>query len=157
MLRGSPYLQGSVVDSPVGILLTEADDRRNAMTISFFSEVAHHPTSLWISIDPSCFSRELIDASGRFTLVVLHEGQAELAWQCGQTSGREIDKFSQLRTHRGPENFLYLDDAYAAAACRVRSRHTAGDHLLLVADILAGEVETRLSIRRPLLTRHLLG
>ncbi len=152
----SPYLSGSVVESPIGILLTESGDRRNAMTISFFSEVAHHPTSLWISVEPGSYTKELIETSGQFTLAVLHDGQKDLAWQCGLKSGRDSDKFGKLSTHRGPENFLYLDEAYGSAGCRVRSSHAAGDHLLFIADIIAGEVETRFSQRRALLTRDLL-
>lgn len=145
-----------MVESPVGILLTEAGVRRNAMTISFFSEVAHYPTTLWISVAPGRYSRELLDASGRFTLVVLHAGQRELAWQCGTTSGRDADKFSQLRTHRGPEDYIYLDDGMAGAACRVRSSRPAGEHLLYIADIVGGEVETRNSLKRILITRDML-
>jgi flavin reductase (DIM6/NTAB) family NADH-FMN oxidoreductase RutF len=155
-LVNSPYLSGSVVESPVGILLTEAGERRNAMTVSFFSEVAHYPTSLWISVGRGGYTRELIDASGRFTLAVLHAGQGSLAWECGLASGRDTDKLSKLRTHRGPEDHLYLDEALAAAACRVRSSHTVGDHILYIADILAGEVETRYSLKLPLLTRDLI-
>jgi flavin reductase (DIM6/NTAB) family NADH-FMN oxidoreductase RutF len=152
----SAYLSGSVVESPVGILLTEAGDRRNAMTISFFSEVAHHPTTLWISVAQGGYSGELLDASGRFTLVVLHAGQRQLAWQCGTTSGRDGDKFSKLRTHRGPEDYLYLDDSLAGAACRVRSSRPAGEHILYIADIVGGESETRNSLKRTLITRDLL-
>ncbi len=152
----SRYLDGSVVECPVGLLLTESGDRRNAATISFFSEVAHHPTSLWISLDPTSLSKELIDESGRFTLIVLHDGQKEIAERCGLQSGRNTDKFSGLKTHRGAQDFLYMDEAYGSAACRVRSSHPAGDHVLIIADILAGEVETKYSQRRALLTRDLL-
>jgi len=113
------------------------------MTISFFSEVAHHPTSLWISVAPASYTRELLDASGRFTLAVLHDGQKDLAWQCGLVSGRDTDKFSMLRTHRGAEDFVYLDESLAAAACCVRSSRPVGDHILYIAEILAGEVETK--------------
>ena len=156
MVVTSAYLSGSVVESPVGILLTEAGDRRNAMTISFFSEVAHHPTTLWISVAQGRYSGELLDSSGRFTLVVLHAGQRELAWRCGTISGRDADKFSRLRTHRGPVDYVYLADGIAGAACRVRSSRPAGEHILYIADIVGGEVETRNSLKRTLITRDLL-
>jgi len=138
----------------VGLILTQADSRKNAMTVSFFSEVAHHPTSLWISIDPRSYTYELIEQSGAFSLVLLHEKQTKPARMCGTVSGRDIDKFSLLKAHRSGD-FWYLDDLYASAACRVRSRHQVGDHVMFIADILEGEVETRNSNRRPLLTRDL--
>ena len=61
----NPYIDRSVVVSPVGLVLTEWQGKRNAMTVSFFSEVAHHPTTLWMSIEQSSYTHELIQASGR--------------------------------------------------------------------------------------------
>jgi flavin reductase (DIM6/NTAB) family NADH-FMN oxidoreductase RutF len=152
----NPYLSGSVVDSPIAIVITEHGECKNAATVSFFSEVAHHPTTLWISVSPHSYTKELIDSSGRFTLAVLHSGQRDLAWHCALSSGRESDKLASMKTHRGPHDFLYLDDSLAAAACQVRSSKPVGDHVMFVADIVAGELETRNSIRRALLTRDLL-
>ena len=152
----SPYLDRSVVVSPVGLVLTEWQDQRNAMTVSFFSEVAHHPTTLWVSIEQSSYTHELIQASGRFTLVVLDDGQAEIAKTCGSVSGRQSNKCAGLKLYRGSKDELYMEDAFASAACRVRSAHPVGPNTLFIADILAGEFESRRAIRRHLLTTDLV-
>ena len=152
----SPYLDGSVVVSPVGLVLTEWQGKRNAMTVSFFSEVAHHPTTLWVSIEQSSYTHDLIQASGRFTLVVLDDRQAALAQACGSVSGRQSDKCAGLKLYRGPGDELYMEDAFASAACRVRNARPLGVHTLFIADILAGEFESRRSIHRHLLTTDLV-
>ena len=151
----NPYIDRSVVVSPVGLVLTEWQGKRNAMTISFFSEVAHHPTTLWMSIEQSSYTHELIQASGRFTLVVLDDSQAPIARACGSVSGRTADKCGGLKLYHGPEDELYMEDSFASAACRVRSAQPLGDRTLFIADILAGEFESRRSIRRHLLTTDL--
>lgn len=151
----SPYLRESVCPSPVGLVLTERDGRPNAMTASFFSEVAHHPTTLWVSIARASFTHELIAGSGRFSLVILHKGQGELAVRCAAASGRDVDKAAGLDVYRVGDGHWYLNDAMVSVACRVRSARAVGDHTLFIADILAGECETRNMGRRHLLTADL--
>jgi len=151
----SPYVIDSTVESPVGLVLVESQGCTNAMTVSFFSEVAHHPTSLWVSIARSSYTHELVLEAGRFSLIVLQEKQKEIARLCGSVSGRDQDKCAKLQTYRNAQGFLFLKDALASVACRVRSTHDIGDHTLFIADIVGGEFETQASILRHLLVSDL--
>jgi flavin reductase (DIM6/NTAB) family NADH-FMN oxidoreductase RutF len=152
----SPYTQRSVVVGPVGLVLTEWQGKRNAMTVSFFGEAAHHPTTLWVSIEQSSYTHELVQASGRFTLVVLDDTQSPIARTCGSVSGRTADKCRGLKLYHGAEDALYMEGAFASVACRLRSARPLGEHTLFIADILAGEFESRRRIRRHLLTTDLV-
>ena len=152
----SPYLAGSVTEAPVGLVLTEAGGRSNAMTVSFFSEVAHYPTALWVSIAKNSFTHELLEASGRFSLIVLHRKQVELARLCGTASGRNQNKCASLPVYRSKENFLFLEHALTSTACEVESRTDVGDHTLFIGKILFGDVDSAASIHRHLLTVDLL-
>lgn len=151
----NPYIEGAVIDSPVGLVVAESSGRMNAMTVSFFSEVAHHPTSLWVSIARSSYTHELIRESRAFSLVVLHRKQKDLARRCGGVSGREADKCARLDLYRSADSFLFLKDGLASVACRVRGEYSVVDHTLFVADILAGQIETRRSGLRHLLVSDL--
>jgi flavin reductase (DIM6/NTAB) family NADH-FMN oxidoreductase RutF len=152
----SAYLKAPVTPSAVGLVITRAGTASNVMTVSFFSEVAHYPAALWVSIHEGSYTHQLIEESGIFTLAVLHEGQRELALHCGTVSGRDKDKCAAVGLHAGPEGFLFPDDALTAVACRVRTRRKLDDHTLYIADLLVGELETKRSIRRHLLTVDLL-
>src|SRR5262245_35849777 len=88
----STYVVNAKLDSAVGLVLAEGDGRPNAMTVSLFSEAAHYPTSLWVSIAQSTYTHELIQRLPRFSLVVLHDGQGKIAERCGVVSGRAVDK-----------------------------------------------------------------
>lgn len=147
----SQYLTGSITESPVGLVIVQHDGQRNAMTVSFFSEVSHHPTSLWVSIAKTSLTHEMIDASKKFSLIVLHEKQASLATLCGSVSGRSVDKCASLPlTAHG--DHLFLDGALASIACQVTGTLEAGDHTVFLANILSGETETLNTMRRHLLT-----
>ena len=151
----SPYLTDSVVDSAVGLLVVESGDRANAMTISCFSEVAHHPTTLWISVAKTAYSHELLSEAGRFSLVVLNLNQRSIALDCGMVSGREIDKCAPLNLYRNGEEFLFLRGALASTSCRVRRSIDIDDHTLFIADILATDLDSRKAHLRHLLLSDL--
>jgi hypothetical protein len=48
-LGNCPYVTRAIAEAPVGLVVAWTGSRTNAMTVSFFSEVAHHPTSMWLS------------------------------------------------------------------------------------------------------------
>jgi flavin reductase (DIM6/NTAB) family NADH-FMN oxidoreductase RutF len=151
----SPYLSELPLESAVGLLIVESAGRRNAMTISCFSEVAHHPTSLWISVAKSAYSNELIREAGGFSLTVLNVTQRSIALDCGTVSGRESDKCSSLDLYRSASSFLFLRGALASTACRVRQTHDVGDHSLFIADILNTDLDSGVAHLRHLLLSDL--
>jgi len=147
----SPYRSGSIIESPVGLIIVRLGTRSNAMTVSFFSELAHHPTSLWVSIAQSSYTHSVIERSGQFSLAVLSAKQKAIAYLCGTVSGRERDKCSGLRLYTSRQGFLFLDGALASSACRVRETRRIGDHTIFLADIVEADLDTQ----QPLL-RHLM-
>ena len=154
-LSEHPYLAKSVVESPVGLVVVKTAAHRNAMTISFFSEVAHHPTSMWVSIARSSWTHALLEEAGQFSFILLHQGQAEIARFCGTVSGRERDKCAGLDLYESDGGFLFLRDALTSTACRVTRAVPVGDHTLFIANMLAGDVETRHLLARQLLQSDL--
>ncbi len=151
----SSYITGSVLESAVGLVLVQVGERRNAMTVSFFSEVAHHPTALWVAISPETLSHSMIQETCRFSLAVLTEKQAQLARLCGTTSGRQTDKCASLDLHHSPSGFLFLGGALASTGCTVRHSEKIGDHTIFVADIIEAELDSATIGRRQLLLSDL--
>ena len=139
----------------MGLVVVKTSDRANAMTVSFFSEVAHHPTCLWVSIAKAAYTHTLLEEVGRFSLIVLNQKQKEIALACGSSSGRDRDKCASLDLYQGTEGYLFLNGALASTACRVRQSVPVGDHTLFIADILQCEIESRKSYLRQLLLSDL--
>jgi flavin reductase (DIM6/NTAB) family NADH-FMN oxidoreductase RutF len=151
----SQYIADSVVDSAVGLILVESGNTRNVMTVSFFSEVAHHRTALWVAVSGRTYTHSLIKASGRFTLAVLNQKQKAVALQCGAVSGREQDKCAALDLYKSPGGFLFLRGALASTGCAVRQQLELGDHTLFVGDIIESELDSRKAHLRQLLLSDL--
>jgi flavin reductase (DIM6/NTAB) family NADH-FMN oxidoreductase RutF len=125
------------------------------MTVSFFSEVAHHPTALWVAIAPHTLTNSMLEQTGRFTLAVLNEKQAQIARNCGSVSGREVDKCAALDLYLSSTEFLFLNGALASTGCIVRHATKLGEHTIFVADIVEAQIESRTSHLRHLLLSDL--
>jgi len=144
-----------VVESAVGLILVSAGDKMNAMTVSFFSEVAHHPTALWVGVAETALTHAMIEETGRFSLAVLNQRQGHLAMACGSVSGRDADKCAALDLFRSPSGFLFLNGALASTGCKTRHIETVGDHTIFIADIVETGLDSRKSHLRQLLLSDL--
>jgi flavin reductase (DIM6/NTAB) family NADH-FMN oxidoreductase RutF len=140
----SPYLAEAVVDNAVALVSSAHRDHVNVMTVTFFAESSHVPLLVRVSIAPSCWTHELIAASGWFGLSVLAREQAPLALACGSCSGRTGSKFARHRIpYRLTEQGLpLLPHCLTTSACRVCERIDLPDYTLFVGEITA-------SFRRP--------
>jgi flavin reductase (DIM6/NTAB) family NADH-FMN oxidoreductase RutF len=125
------------------------------MTVSLFSEVAHHPTSLWVSVAKTAYTHTLLQQQPEFSLAVLNEKQEQIAITCGTISGRDSDKTIGLQLYSKSDGFLFLSGALASTSCRLRSSFACDDHTVFIADILEADLESRTSHLRQLLMSDL--
>jgi 3-hydroxy-9,10-secoandrosta-1,3,5(10)-triene-9,17-dione monooxygenase reductase component len=151
----SPYIDGSVVDGVVGLLTVESQGVRNAMTVSCFSELAHHPTALWVSVANDSHTHALLTAGGTFSLSLLGADQGHVARACGEVSGRERDKCAGLALYAPQPGSWFLRGALTCTACRVYDTIPVGDHTIFLGEILFGEFDSRRKFRRHLLIADL--
>src|SRR5262245_30770729 len=112
-LANCQYVQRAIVDAPVGLVVTWAGGRVNAMTVSFFSEAAHHPTSMWMSIRRDTYTHQLLEENPEFTFVTLGQRQAGIAVACGTVSGWKADKCQALDIYNN-RGFFFLRGAIAS-------------------------------------------
>lgn len=137
ILPDFPDLRSFLFDSPVGLVVVRHGGRTEAVATASFSEAAHHPTAMWISVAQASRIHELLMEAGGFTFVTLHRGQAGIA---GVEAG-------------GLESFER--DALASVACRITRSEPVGDHTLFVAEMMEGVTHSRCSVMRPLLLSDL--
>lgn len=79
------------------ILITSDDahsERRNVMAAAWSMPVEFDPPRIAVVVDKSTWSRELIERSGRFGIVIPGVGAANWTYAVGSVSGRDEDKFN---------------------------------------------------------------
>ncbi|MEO8635158.1 MAG: flavin reductase family protein [Gemmatimonadales bacterium] len=115
-------------------------EQRGAFTAAWITQVSFEPLLLVLSINPAHASFPLLTASGTFAVSVLGHGQLDLARQFGTQSARDVDKLAHQRWQAGLAAAPVLSDAIAYLECRVVTRHPAGDHELVVGQVVGGRL-----------------
>lgn len=115
-------------------------DQRDAFTAAWITQVSFDPLLLALSINPTHASYPILMAAGVFSMSILRRGQLELARHFGTQSGRAVDKLAGQRWQAALGGAPVLLDAAAYLECRVTARHTAGDHELVVGQVVGGQV-----------------
>ncbi len=90
------------------VLITSRDeslDRRNVMAAAWSMPVEFEPPRIAIVVDKSTWSRELIERSGKFGIVIPGVAAANWTFAVGSVSGRDEDKFNcyGIPVVNGPE------------------------------------------------------
>jgi len=127
----------------VYVVGTAHGDRRNAFTAAWVMQASFDPPLLVLSINPQNASYPLLRSSGVFTVSVLKRGQIELARRLGAPAPIGEDKLSGIRWRPGRGGAPVLDEALAHFDCEVTAALPAGDHELLVARVVGGEILDR--------------
>jgi flavin reductase (DIM6/NTAB) family NADH-FMN oxidoreductase RutF len=114
--------------------------RTSAFTAAWLTQVAFEPLLVALSVNTSNASFPLLKESGGFVVNVLHEGQLDLARHFGTQSGHEVDKLHDVRWRAGQFGAPVLSAAAAFLECRVTALHSAGDHVIVIAEVVDGAV-----------------
>jgi flavin reductase (DIM6/NTAB) family NADH-FMN oxidoreductase RutF len=115
-------------------------ERRNAFTAAWLMQVSFDPLLLALSVNPGHASFPLLVGGGGFAVSVLSRDQLELARHFGTRSGRETDKLAGVSWRAGRTGAPILAEALAYLECRLTGRIPAGDHEIVIARPVAGEI-----------------
>ncbi len=113
--------------------------RRNLMAAAWSMPVEFTPPRIAVVIDKSTYTRELVLASGAFSLSVPGRALADLTYTVGSVSGRDGDKFARWGIDRfdGPALGLPLVEGCVAW---LECRRIAEPHSEQAYDTFFGEV-----------------
>ncbi|TDR72008.1 flavin reductase family protein [Paludibacterium purpuratum] len=98
---------------PVTIVTSSHNGERNIMAAAWAMPLDFDPPKVAVVIDRNTWTRELIEASGRFALNIPTRAIASQVLAVGASSGREGDKFAAL----GLETFTGSSDLPLVAGC----------------------------------------
>ena len=108
----------------VTVITTLHEGRPAGMTASAVASLSLDPVLLLVCVSHTLPTHQAIDASRRFVVNVLGEGQEELALHFARPSP---DKFAGLALEEGHE-LPVLAEAIAYFVCDVHERFPGGDH-----------------------------
>lgn len=121
------------VAAPVSVVTTYVDERPYGTTVSAFASLSMDPPMLLVSLQDSSHLLSLLRVGTAFGVNVLGSSQAEVA---ARFASRRDDKFHGVEwslVHGAPA----LPGTHAWVALRVAQLVPAGDHVLVLGDVLS--------------------
>ena len=108
------------------------------LTVNAFTSVSLNPPLILVCIHKDAESHDHLLDSGLFAVNMLARDQESLAVTFAQEEPSK--RFETLEILAGPEGSPLLPGVLAWLECRIQEVHPGGDHTIIVAKVLEGEV-----------------
>jgi flavin reductase (DIM6/NTAB) family NADH-FMN oxidoreductase RutF len=116
------------------------DGSMHGLTVNSFTSVSLDPMLVLVCLDQASRSAGLIEQAGAFVVNVLSAGQQDIShWFANRHRPAGSTMFDGVPFEPGVTGCPVLVDAAASFDCRLRQSHRAGDHLIVVGEVVALE------------------
>ena len=134
VLRHFPYGLYAVTVSHGG--------EEHGMTANWLTQASFEPPMVVVAVENTSKTIGMIRDAHHFAVNLLHEGQRELAGKLGRASEQAPQKLKGIRTKPAPVSGApILADALGWVECRLMTTLPAGDHTLVLGEVVEAGVE----------------
>ena len=136
--------KGSTLLNPEPPVLVScgSPEKPNLITVGWTGTICTQPPMLSISVRPERYSHHLIKESGEFVVNLPTESLVRAIDWCGVKSGRDVDKFADVkgmaRATNGVYYLPYSTNAFVSG--KVTQEIDLGTHTLFIADVTEARV-----------------
>ena len=124
------------------VVTVRADGEEHGITANWIMQVSFNPPMIAVSIENSSNTMGLIRDFRHFAVSLLTTEQRELAGKLGKTSEQAPQKLKGVKTKPAPQaQTPVLTEAVGWVECRVVASLPAGDHTLVLGEILEAGIE----------------
>ena len=128
----------TLLDGTAWIITSGTGSENGGLVATFVNNASLVPSlpRLVAGIARHHYTWELIHRSRVFAAHLVDEQQCELIWKFGLASGRDVNKFTDVKWHRGQTGSPVLDDALAWVDCSVEAELDIGDRSIYVGAVV---------------------
>lgn len=129
----------------VMVSVADEEGHDNIITVAWAGTVCTNPSMVSISVRPERYSYKMLTDTREFVINLTTEKLAFATDYCGVKSGRDVDKFKELRLTREKASHVgvpMIGESPVSIECRVREIQEYGSHSVFTADVLAVHVDT---------------
>lgn len=124
----------------VMVSVTDGNGNDNIITVAWVGTVCTNPAMVSISVRPERYSYDMIRATGEFVINLTTEKLAYVTDYCGVRSGKDIDKFKEMKLTKEQASFVkapMIGESPVNIECKVKSVEELGSHHMFLAEVLA--------------------
>ncbi|HEV2254897.1 MAG TPA: flavin reductase family protein [Streptosporangiaceae bacterium] len=126
---------------PTGVTVVTVacdDGDMHGMTVNSFSSVSLDPMLVLVCLNETSRGAGLIERAEAFVVNVLSAGQQDVSrWFANRDRPAGSAMFDGVPFEPGVTGCPVLADATASFDCRLRQSHRAGDHLIVLGEVVA--------------------
>lgn len=118
-------------------------EEKNIITVAWTGTVNSDPAMTYVSIRPSRHSYQIIKERGEFVINLVTEKLAYACDYCGVKSGRDIDKFAEMKLTAKKGEKVDAPIIYESPVnieCKVKQVIPLGTHHMFLAEVVSVQV-----------------
>ena len=122
----------------------DEEGRDNLMTAAWAGTICSDPVMVSVSIRKERFSHAIIENTGEFTISLTTTGLARAADFCGVRSGRDTDKFREMKLTPLESSKIRapgVAESPVVLECRVKEILRLGSHDMFIAEVVNVSVD----------------
>ena len=126
---------------PIPAVMVSCGDmeKSNIITVAWTGILNTNPAKVYISIRPERYSYNIIKESKEFVINLTNKELAFATDWCGVKSGRDVDKFKEMKLTKQKANFVncpMIKESPVSVECKVTEIKELGSHHIFIADVL---------------------
>lgn len=135
---------------PLPAVMVSTADREgnsNILTVAWTGTICSDPAMLYISVRPERYSYHMIKETGEFVVNLTTEKLAYATDWCGVRSGRDVDKWKEMKLTKGKAEKLeyapIIQESPVNIECKVTEVKELGSHHMFLAEVKAVQVDEK--------------
>jgi len=134
---------------PLPVVMVSCGDgeKDNIITVAWAGTICTNPPMLSISVRPERYSYGIIEMTKEFVINLTTEGLAKATDYCGVRSGRDIDKFKEMKLTKVYGDYVkapMILESPVNIECRLKDIVKLGSHDMFIADVVGVHVNKEL-------------
>ena len=126
----------------VTVMTTSAAGRLHGMTVSAFASVSLEPLLILVSVERSTLMHQLVFDSRAFAINILGKRSESTARYFADNDRLAAPEFREGSFRLGTTGSPILNEATGYLEATVHGTHQAGDHTIIVGQVVALEIST---------------
>lgn len=120
------------------------NEKANIITVAWAGTICTNPAMLSISVRPERYSYNMIKESGEFVVNLVTKELVYAADYCGVKSGRDVDKFENLKLHKSESRIVKapgIEESPVNIECKVTEIKELGSHHMFIAKVVSVNID----------------
>ncbi len=133
---------------PIPAVMVSVGDmeKSNIITVAWTGIINTDPAMVYISVRKNRYSYNIIKETKEFVINLTNEKLAYATDWCGVKSGKDVDKFKEMKLTKEKAKFVrcpLIKESPVCIECRVKEIRELGSHTMFISEVLSIDADDK--------------